>query len=380
VHKENNTTALARKKQKTDESNRVRTSVRAAFTLVGLLLTTPNARAQKPVEFERVSARPLRISQPGVAVIRDSDQWTTLWQRWEQVGYSSVDGAVVHAAVPQFDFRREMAIAVSLGSSSGCDNTQNNIGRVIEWPDSIVVTAPPGLLQPRVTCAMIIEPVDVVRVPRSNKRVVFRVEEGGAVLVAAPWWWRPSASEFEAADPAKQAAFVLALTRDLATPPSTIEAIVRYSTTPSGLIGQVLLNRRDVRSSIPLLTLLTRNRVSEDSAITILFRDFGTTVAGDQTTSRDVLTRFVQRLSPPSAQGHDVAARMLKNPTVVADSGLMVDMTKTLPDRDLRAEACRLYLARWRAWKRATNPDHSFPGWDPIVSCPNMPHPSTTRR
>jgi hypothetical protein len=135
------------------------------ISLVGVLLAAPGARAQKPVEFKRVDASQLWIPLPGLAVIHDSAHWATLWQRWEQLRGPGPDGAWVHDTVPRIDLRREMAIAVAFGSTSGCDNRQQNVGRIVEWKDSIVVVPRAGLCGPRFTCMMIVEPVDVVREP-----------------------------------------------------------------------------------------------------------------------------------------------------------------------------------------------------------------------
>jgi hypothetical protein len=79
--------------------------------LVGVLLAAPGARAQKPVAFKRVDASQLWIPLPGLAVIRDSAHWATLWQRWAQRPPPGFD-AGWHDTVPPIDFRREMLIAV----------------------------------------------------------------------------------------------------------------------------------------------------------------------------------------------------------------------------------------------------------------------------
>jgi len=347
----------------------------ASGSLVGILLAAPGARAQKHVEFKRVDASQLRIPLPGIAVIRDSAHWATLWQRWDQrppPGY----GAGWHDTIPAIDFRREMAIAVDFGSTSGCDNRQNNIGRIVEWKDSIVVVPPAGLFGPRFTCMMIVEPVDIVRVPRSDKRVVLHLERRLKPLPAAPWWWQPSAPEFEAADSTRRAAFVDALTRDTATAPATIEAIARFTATHEWGYEFLLLERREVRSSIPALMALMRARGDmRDSALAILIRDFGATMAQDPAAPRDFLIQLIRRLGDGSAQMHDRAVDLLQNPTVASDSGLMATMIAALPDSAQLREACRRYLARWTAWQRITAPDHSLIGWTGVVSCPNMTPP-----
>jgi len=348
-----------------------------AMALLGLLLTAPSALAQQPVAFIRIDASALRMPLPGFAVIRDSAAWITLWQRWSQLGWLPTDGSWVHAAAPQIDFRREMAIAIARGESSGCANVQKYIARVVEWRDSIVVipTIPPG---PEVTCMMMIDPVDVVRVPRSDTRVVLQAEERWRTRAPpATWWWQPSAQEFESADPATQAVFELPLTRDSGTSRATIEAIARYSVVHPLVAQDLLLQRPEIRSNLRILTMLAgAHDAYGDSAVADILRRFGAIAVSDPAMPRDVLVRAVRLLAPRSAQGHEVAANLLRNPTFVTDSGLLVNLLSRVRDPDLRVEACRDYLARWTAWNRAFNPDGSFIGWNAVVSCPSMPpHP-----
>ncbi len=125
-----------------------------------------------------------------------------------------------------------------------------------------------------------------------------------------------------------------------------------------------------------MLTLLAGARDTlGGSALTVLSREFGATVAADPATPRGVLLKLIRHLWPPVPEGHDVALQLLRNPAVVADSGLVAAMLGNVRDRDIREQACRIYLARWTGWQRAANPDGSFIGWNTVVSCPNMPPP-----
>ena len=349
--------------------NAGRAAIWPGLAVAGLVVAATSACAQKPVHFTRIDASPLRIALPGLAVIRDSAQWVTLWQRWDGAKrWAGITGAIVHDTIPRIDFRHEMAIAVALGQTSGCSNVQRNVGRVVEGKDSIIVFPPPGLFGPRLTCMMEIEPVDVVRLPHSGKRVVFHAFGLRRPLPSASWWWSPSAAEFDAADTAKQSAFAVALIVDPATPFTTVEAITRYAVADPVLSQLLVADRPEVRTNVRLLTMLARSSAG-DSALAVLFRDFGTTVAADSSTPRDVLIKFIRHLGPRTAGSHDVAARLLENPTIATDSQLVVRIVDAVQDRDLRATACRLYWAHWPNWQATTHPDSSFIGWSPRVSC-----------
>ncbi len=355
-----------------------RTLLTATALVVGSLFAGRAVGAQRAIEFRRIDAHLLSIPFPAATVIRDSSRWATLWRRWQRLAWIPATDNWVDEPPPHIDFRHEMAIAIAMGGLDGCANVWNTVSRVVEWSDSIVVEPPPDPSRRDVTCAMLISPVDVVLIPRSDKRVVLPARELGRPLPPPDWWWQPSPSAFNAADAATKARFLLPLARDPATPPATIEAIAQYSVDHGWVASDLLLKRREIRSSIPMLQMLAGARDTLGrSALALLSHEFGATVAADPTTPRGTLLKLVRHLWPPVPEGHDVALHLLQNPTVVADSALVSGILNNVRDADIREPACRIYLAKWAAWRPATNPDGAFIGWNPLVNCPNMPpHPT----
>lgn len=340
-------------------TRRMRIGVRLLWLLCFALCTAP--AASQTIPLRRVPTHQLLIPLPGVAVIRDSATWKRLWLRYEERAYS--DSGVVHAAVPAIDFRTEMLVAVSLGRSSGCSNSAHYIGQVVERPDSIVVVVgSAGGGDPQLTCAMIIEPVDVVRLRRSAKPVAFHSYEPGIPTPsAATWWSQPSPAELDRMDEVERAVLTAALARDPATPMPTLEAIARHLKVGDGETARDLLRRPDVLASTELLIALARwDRYGGSDAEDVLVVRHGLALAGDPATPGDVLRMLIEHLRGPWTPHHQEVARLLvQNPTIRGNEELLRQFIfLTQNRRDLSGEACKAYAARWLS-KENSAPDNT---------------------
>ena len=317
--------------------------------ILPLVVCTAPATSQT-IPLRRVPMHQLRIPLPGVAVIRDSATWKRLWMRYEERAYG--DSGVVHAAVPAIDFRTEMLVAVSLGPSSGCSNSAQNIGQIMERSDSIVVViGSAGEGEPHLTCDMIIEPVDVVRLRRSAKPVAFHsYEPGNPTPSIATWWSQPSPAELDRMDEVERAVITAALVRDPATPLSTLDTIVGRLRVEDGEIVNDLLRRPDVLASTELLIALARlDKHGGSDAENVLVVRHGLALAGDPATPGDVLGMLIEHLRGPWTPHHQEVARLLaQNPTVWGTEALLRQFIfLTQNRRDVSGEACKVYVARW---------------------------------
>jgi hypothetical protein len=311
--------------------------------------------ASQTESLHRVATQQLLIPLRGVAVIRDSVAWHLLWRRYEERAYR--DGRVVHAAVPSIDFRTEMLVAVALGPTSGCSNEAHNIGDIVERPDSIIIvigSADEGEPLVQLTCAMEIEPVDVVRLNRSSKPVAFHSYQAGIPTPPpATWWRRPSPAELDRMGESERGVFMSVLARDPATPLPTLVTIVGRLPVGEGEIARDLLRRSDVLASTELLIALarwdqqggSRGREAKDE----LFARHGTALAGDPSTPSDVLGMLIEQLRGQWTPRHQEVARLLaRNPTVQGKDELLRQFIfLTQNRRDVSGEACKVYVARW---------------------------------
>lgn len=163
-------------------------------------------------------------------MIRDAEKWATLWHRFGRLrGHA---GERVQSKPPAVDFSRHILVAVSYGPTSGCSNEAKYIGEVRDEGDSIAVVlggtedTRPG---PVLTCMMIIEPVDVVRLPRTELPVNF-VSSRVPVPHWARWWAIPSAEELARMEPGERRTFLKALALDPSTSESKLQEMADHLT------------------------------------------------------------------------------------------------------------------------------------------------------
>lgn len=131
------------------------------------------------VPFTRISSREMRITDPGVMVIRTDEAWRALWKRH----------APRWAVAPEVDFAREMVAAVSVGGYSSCSSEGRFVRRVEQTADSLfVVVFHDGRGE---VCDMYVEPVDLVRLSRSELPMRFVPERPGFAVPGPARWVEP---------------------------------------------------------------------------------------------------------------------------------------------------------------------------------------------
>lgn len=350
---------------------------RRGFALVIVAVLFPERARGQDIDLVRVPTQSIMIPLPGVAVIRDSAHWARLWQRFEAYAHRS-DGSLVRSVPPPIDFQRYMLVAAALGSLSGCSNQAHWVRRIRQNPDSIVVTVGPPFEGPEVTCMMIIEPLDVVRISRSAKPIYFR-----PALVATPvpdtasWWIAPDWPAWDAMDPSRRGVFLTAWARDLTTPLADLEEITRRRGR-DWTIAHVLLERPEVlQSPVALLNLVDAADEYGRQARHLLLAKFGLRLAGDPNTPPAALLVLIEELTHDAAFP-ETAKQLMANERVRQDQQLLKALTRwSQRYPGVYREACRLYLARWPAWERILDangqPTRLLAS---SVPCPDLPAPS----
>lgn len=125
----------------------------------------PARGAEVPIR--RVPATDLMLAAPGVLVVREPAHWDHLWRSYSLAPLDTP---------PPVDFSREMVAAVSMGSSSGCANSAQYVWKVERGRDTLfVVLGDPAQYGggDEETCMMVIAPVDLVIMPRSELPIAF---------------------------------------------------------------------------------------------------------------------------------------------------------------------------------------------------------------
>lgn len=346
-----------------------------ALNLLIVCLVYPVKATAQDTNLVRVPVQPLMVSLPGVAVIRDARHWKTLWQRFEQFRWRE-DGSIVRTIPPLIDFRRYMLVAVGFDGTSGCSNQFWWIWHIRTMPDSVVVEL--GISdEPSLTCAMIIEPLDVVRIPRTNKPILFRsISPELVVPDTAPWWNPPNWAAWDALDPHLRGAFLAAWARDPTTRQEDLVGIARRGGS-DWTIARVLLDRPEVRESPAALACLV-HAPSDDGrrARRLLVVRYGVRLGRDTASSPELLRILIDELGEDTS--FSAAARTLvANMTVRDDRQLLREVIiRTDKYPEVFQEACRLYVTRWPAWKTVRDVNgHLTTYWDGDTPCPPPPRP-----
>ena len=109
-------------------------------------------------------------------VIRDHDAWRDMWKRIHSLnqGYGSVREL---PPLPEIDFSEEMIVVAALGGrpSSGYAVIVDNAYQRDDRLEITVRTVSPG--RGCMSLAVVTAPVDVVRLPKTERSVVFRETE-----------------------------------------------------------------------------------------------------------------------------------------------------------------------------------------------------------
>ena len=341
------------------------------LAVLGAALLAGCESGPRPGTLRRVPTGPLWIPLPGVAVIRDSAQWDLLWRRFAEL-HMGDSGWVAPYRLPAVDFRREMLVAVAFGGGSGCSNEERYIQRIRERADSIVVEIGSEDDEPRETCEMFIQPVDVVRLPRSAKPVAFHSRWATPAPPPARWWDRPSRAELDRMDRDTRAAFLAALVRD---PRSTLDDLRQIAErVPDYVTASILVQHPLVRNDpVALLTLM---RAGDDAAGQLLFERYAHDLARDPETPPDVLRFLIERLDHEMTANHPALARLLLlHPTVRNDRELLRTLARhAQPYPAVFDQACELYLSRWSPWERARDlQGNPTDYWYSRLVCPDLP-------
>jgi len=342
---------------------------------MGLAQIGPVASAQSSsgTAIDRIPARGIRMPLSGVAVIRDARHWRTLWQRFQEFRWG-YDGKITHATPPPVDFNRYMLVAVSLGDRSGCDNQYWWVQRIRTTADSIVVEVgePVG---PEITCAMMIQPLDVVRIPRTEKRVTFLPADSiTKVPDAASWWDAPDWTAWSGMDEHRRGAFLMAWARDPATKVADVEQISRRGGS-DWTIARVLLERPEVlESSAALIGLVHAPGDDGRTARHLLLTNFGGRLAKDTATTPAALRVLIDELAEDTVFAGPAQA-LLANEKVRREQQLLRELIiRTDKYPAVFRDACHVYLARWPAWERVPDSQGNLTSsWASSTPCPDLP-------
>lgn len=339
-----------------------------------LLATRPLAAQTGP--FDHVSTERLKLPFAGAAVVRDSARWVTLWHRYGRPG---PDRVVAPGSIPPVDFRTEMLIAVSPGPRSGCTNRVSLVREITQVGDSLIVQVghhPDNDGGPRVTCTMIVYPVEVIRLPRHAGTVVFRGPDEW--IARAAWWDEPSLEELAQMPERSRRTYWAALARDPATPLTTVSGIASRLSGWDWELAAFLVLREDVRGDPTVLTdLALLERDSGREARRVLFDRFGLHLARRDDTSPRSLHALVNELTGRHPPPQEISTALLRHTAVLGDRDLLIQLSRLLaPLPDLRAEACREILARYEVWDAVVDRSGTPTGtWSSRVPCPGLPPP-----
>jgi hypothetical protein len=130
----------------------------------------PDTRCLSPA---RVPTRDLWVATAGEWVFRNEQDWHEFWAKhWNNRQWQPPPPP----PAPAVDWTTDLLVAVSEGTSSGCDNAARYINRVMLSRDStVVVIGPEKYGSDEMTCSAVIEPVDVAVIPRDHYGpIVFR--------------------------------------------------------------------------------------------------------------------------------------------------------------------------------------------------------------
>ena len=136
--------------------------------MLGQISSCSNPAEVTPLPFENFTeAEYFRVPHPATFVIRDDAAWNQLWEN-----YWTRDDSLGRTPPPTVDFEEDMIIALFWGCGySGCHSWAEAIERIITRSGRIEVHV--GPLPDLGNCDMIVCPIQVVRMRKSDVPVVF---------------------------------------------------------------------------------------------------------------------------------------------------------------------------------------------------------------
>lgn len=347
----------------------------APLTLASMLFG-PALYAQA-VPFQRVDARhELNIALRGVAVVRDSASWATLWHRFGPGHYADTGRA--RRPVPRVDFGRYMIAVIAGGSQSGCGNATSYVERIMERPDSIVVDMlprPAESLGFPTTCTMLVNPIDVVRLPRNGKPVAF-LAHPRQPFQPAGWLAPPNLAWLDRASEDERLFFLRAWARDPRTPPGVV-AVMTYL--PAEQIWKVagdLLQRSDVRRDPRAVTALALLPSGHGAAArALLFDQHAAALTRDPHTSLPALGALVDELATRAPRPEPLAFALARHPGVQGDRALLLRLIRSTGTLgSVRAYACGVYVRKFPSWSRWSDTSRRGPDrWSHVIGCEKLP-------
>lgn len=292
------------------------------------------------VPFRRVGEGALAIGDPGALVIRDAESLRTLWQRFADARISPP---------PRIDFTREMVAVVSMGGMDGCSSAARYVWRVEQGRDSLFVVLAydgyPAAL-PFDTCAMVVAPVDVVVLARSDAPVAFTGYVSGYQAPPTPRWLdRPTVAQTDTMIPHWRDQYRLFMARDSATPREELARLIDGldEQGTEALYGALLEHPR-VQADLALLLRLVRPRQPSERMAQVLLERHGARLARDPATDREVLRLLLWRLDGEKGGYREVAAALIRHRTVLNDEQLLWDAYSHLTRKHITcAEGQRLW-------------------------------------
>jgi len=309
--------------------------------------TSTGSTAADRIAFTRLNTYALEVGEPGVAVVRDSAAWWTLWQYFGHEYRSQWDAPLPDsiATPPPVDFGRNMIVLVRPAGRWGCDGHaiasiefQGQVLRVVLGPDH-----PPEkwslICDPEVGT-----PVDAVVLERDTREAEFVAGRPDYAVPKRARWWTPPSIE-AALDTGQSALKLLSwrrLTRDSTLPFSDLRRLAVAAAAQVGP-GLGLLGNPRVRSSVELLTILR----SVPRARELLFRLHAYAVARDQradTASLEVIIDGLRR----GGDHPDLAYLLVRNMPVQKNEPLLRSLHYVVQgDSAACSVALKAYASRW---------------------------------
>jgi hypothetical protein len=343
-----------------------------ALTLVALLY----GRSMLAQGVDRVSvpeAYYLEISMPGAAVVRDSAAWATLWHRF---GRTSFVGPKTLFPLPRVDFSRYMLVIVAGGPGSGCGNWTQYVQRILVRRDAVLVDlrAEPTL-EPVITCMMWVNHIDVVRIPRTSKPVVFLTHRAGR-FPPARWWDPPDLASLARAKEDERGFFLQAWARDPLTPPGIAVSIARMPPSWISGIAEDLLKRPEVRADpLAVASLAVLGGDEGADARRLLLDRHATALLRDPRTQRSAFGALITELAERAAKPEATALALARHPRIQGDRELFLRLIRATRGLDgVRAYACGVYVRKYPSRRRWSDTAKRGPDrWSHVIGCENLP-------